>query len=236
MHNTLGPGWNEWDYHRGMIDALAARGHPVKSHERKDLIHQGIAVDRFELDLLVDDVIVLERKHIKEDFHPAHFTQIINYLKCWNIRLGLLINFGQDQLRYKRVPFSDVDSLVEYTGCWPEIPLVEKEIIERAIFGVLAGVAYGYGADVFKKLLTAELGFMKVDTVELSINPAYGLMQFEKRVVDALAYGSKSLVAVSACSSATDLSYLKTYMKQSGRPYGILVSLDKSKIRLRGVV
>ena len=89
VHNGLGPGWEEWDYHRAMIESLIAKGHDVVSHERKELVHRSKVADHFELDLLVDDSVILELKHIRSDFHPVHYTQLINYLKGWGKRLGI---------------------------------------------------------------------------------------------------------------------------------------------------
>ncbi|MDF7798948.1 GxxExxY protein [Pontiellaceae bacterium B1224] len=236
VHNELGPGWDEWDYHKAMIQALEKQGHSVGSHDRKNLIHRDVSVDLFELDILVDNLIILELKHLKEDFNPVHFTQLINYLKCWDVNLGLLINFGLNQLRYKRVPFSETNASLEYIGYWDELPRSDREIVAQAVKELLTVVGSGYGADVFKKLLKTELDFMAVSFEKLSIIPTYGDMRFGERDVDAISFGAKSVVSVSASSSATDLSYLKTYMKQSGRPYGILVNLDKSKVQVRGVL
>ncbi|MBN2164348.1 MAG: GxxExxY protein [Pontiellaceae bacterium] len=103
VHNDLGPGWDEWDYHRAMIEALEKRGHRVVSHERRDLVHRGRAVHLFELDLLVDDLILLELKHIKSDFHPEYFTQLINYLKQMDISCGVLIDVGSPEIQLKGV-------------------------------------------------------------------------------------------------------------------------------------
>ena len=44
VHNELEPGWDEWDYHRAMIESLGAVGHKVISHERKVLMHRDNAV------------------------------------------------------------------------------------------------------------------------------------------------------------------------------------------------
>ena len=103
VHNELGPGWDEWDYHRAMLEALRTKGLQVDSHLRKQLIHRDEPIDQFELDILVENKIVLELKHIRTDFSDQHYTQIINYLKCWKKDLGIMINFGRSELTLRGV-------------------------------------------------------------------------------------------------------------------------------------
>jgi len=34
---------------------------------------------------------------------PSNFKQTLNYLKAADIKLGILINFGEDKLTFKRI-------------------------------------------------------------------------------------------------------------------------------------
>ena len=45
-------------------------------------------------DIIVEDKVILELKSVKE-LHPAHSSQLVNYLKATGIEIGLLINFGE---------------------------------------------------------------------------------------------------------------------------------------------
>ncbi|MEE9368059.1 MAG: GxxExxY protein [Pontiella sp.] len=112
VHNGLGPGWDEWDYHRAMIHSLTAKGHDVVSHNRMDLLHRNKVVDNFELDLLVDDKVIRELKHIKMGFHPEHYTQIINYLKHLEKRLGILMNYGLERLNDQRILYNCIQGTI----------------------------------------------------------------------------------------------------------------------------
>ncbi len=236
VHNSFGPGWDEWDYHRAMIAALEARGHCVASHERAELVYRGRVIDGFELDLLVDDLVILELKHLKEGFHPVHCTQIINYLKCWDKRLGLLINFGQEKLRYKRIPFSSPNVEIEYVGAWGELPDAVRGLVDQAMGRILSEVGLGYGADVFKTLLREELFFCGADVSPLCLTPEFNGQRFEMREVDVLSVDHDFMIGVAASTSATDLGYLKTYMKYSNTKNGVLVNLGHSETQLRGVL
>ena len=35
--------------------------------------------------------------------HTIHFAQAINYLEAYNLEIGLLINFGETSLNFKRL-------------------------------------------------------------------------------------------------------------------------------------
>ena len=242
VHNGLGPGWDEWDYHRAMIESLMARGHAVASHDRKALEHRGKVVDHFELDLLVDNVIILELKHIKSAFHPEHFTQTINYLKRWKKRLGILINFGLERLANKRVPYDPVVGTIHFSGKWEELeqrnPILCKRVV-AAVEGVLAEHGYGYGVQVFQKLLMEEFRFLDTAAIKPILTPKYGGLALESREINCLLIDSGLLVSVSASArdaSSADLAYLKSYMKQTGISCGILIDIGSADIQLKGVL
>ena len=54
------------------------------------------------VDFLVEGVVSVELKAITklEDFHLA---QAINYLEAYNLAIGLLVNFGETSLNFKRL-------------------------------------------------------------------------------------------------------------------------------------
>lgn len=223
VHNDLGPGWEEWDYHRAMIMALETRGHHVVSHERQDLLHRGSAVDLFELDLLVDDLIILELKHIKSDFHPQHYTQLINYLKQWDKRLGILINFGLERLAYKRIPFDPVTATMRPVGKWSELSdkiSARCNRIEMAVERILHEHGYGYGAEVFQNLMLAELAALGADAFIPALSPKYGSLNLGERELDCICVDMGVLVSVSATgqnASASDRACLKKLYEANER-------------------
>lgn len=54
------------------------------------------------VDFLVSDVISVELKAIIK-LEDVHFAQAINYLEAYNLEIGLLINFGEISLNFKRL-------------------------------------------------------------------------------------------------------------------------------------
>ena len=54
------------------------------------------------VDFLVEGVISLELK-AKTKLEDVHLAQAINYLEAYNLEIGLLINFGENSLNFKRL-------------------------------------------------------------------------------------------------------------------------------------
>ena len=54
------------------------------------------------VDFLVEGIISVELKAITK-LEDVHFAQAINYLEAYNLEIGLLINFGEISLNFKRL-------------------------------------------------------------------------------------------------------------------------------------
>ena len=59
-------------------------------------------VGRRRVDFLVENTVLVEMKAIGQ-LEDGHYAQILNYLKAYKIEVGLLINFGESSLKFKRV-------------------------------------------------------------------------------------------------------------------------------------
>ena len=53
-------------------------------------------------DFVIHDKIMLESKAI-ESLTDSHVKQTLNYLAASKLKLGLLVNFGEDSLTHKRI-------------------------------------------------------------------------------------------------------------------------------------
>lgn len=76
---------------------------PYEREKQYDVYYKDIKLPHnFYADFVVYDKIILEVKSVK--FIVDEFVaQTINYLKCSNNKLGLLVNFGELKLNYKRI-------------------------------------------------------------------------------------------------------------------------------------
>ena len=99
--NELGAGFLESVYENAMLIALASAGHAVQSQQPVTVHFQGKPVGDFYADLLVEHKVIVELKAVKA-LAPEHEAQVINYLNATGIQVGLLINFGNPRLEFKR--------------------------------------------------------------------------------------------------------------------------------------
>lgn len=241
VHNELGPGWDEWDYHRAMLNALRTRNLTAESHLSKRLMHRDEPVDEFELDILVDNRVILELKHIRTGFASQHYTQLINYLKCWEKDLGMLINFGMERLYYKRVPHTPVSGKICLEGYWDSIVSQMPDIAEKILAScknVLALHSLGYGAEPSKKILLRELAVQNLNPQAPEAAPSFNGIVFEQRVLDSVLIDENILLSVTAFDDTTamELARLRSGMKHLSVPAGVLLNFGKSKLTLRGVL
>lgn len=66
----------------------------VESKKHVSFEYEGMVLkDAFVADLVVEGMWVVELKSV-ETLSPAHYKQLLTYLRLLNIRFGLLINFG----------------------------------------------------------------------------------------------------------------------------------------------
>jgi GxxExxY protein len=102
VHKTLGNGFQEVIYQRAlaiemnMADIAFSREHEMPIFYREEQIGTR------RVDFLVEDVISVELKAITK-LEDVHFAQAINYLEAYNLEVGLLINFGETSLNFKRL-------------------------------------------------------------------------------------------------------------------------------------
>ena len=101
VHRVIGPGFPEIIYMRCLLIELKKSGLSCEAEIEKDIYYEGIKVGSRRLDLLINNTVIVELKAVTE-VEPLFYNQIINYLKIFKIEIGLLINFGNTNLQYKR--------------------------------------------------------------------------------------------------------------------------------------
>ncbi|MGN7515009.1 MAG: GxxExxY protein [Allomuricauda sp.] len=103
IHNELGKGFSEVVYSDALEIELKSNGVPFKKEVKFDIIYKGKKLKHhYYADYLVDDKIILELKAV-EKISSSHVKQTLNHLAASKMKLGLIINFGEDSLSYKRV-------------------------------------------------------------------------------------------------------------------------------------
>jgi len=97
----LGTGFLESVYQNALLLALRQKGLSALPQHPCKVVFRGECVGDFYADILVEEKVIVELKAIKA-IAPEHEAQVINYLNATGIEVGLLINFGNQKLEYKR--------------------------------------------------------------------------------------------------------------------------------------
>lgn len=102
VHSTLGNGFQEVIYQRALEIEMRLEGLEFQREMEMPIYYRGEQIGTRRVDFFVDGEIMVELKAIilLEDVHLA---QAINYLEAYNMKTGLLINFGSKSLQFKRL-------------------------------------------------------------------------------------------------------------------------------------
>ena len=101
IRRHLGPGYLESVYKNSMLVELNKRGLVYEIEKPISVYYENVLVGDFKADIVVEGILILELKAV-QSLHMAHEIQLVNYLTATGIDHGLLINFGSDELQFKR--------------------------------------------------------------------------------------------------------------------------------------
>ncbi len=100
VHKTLGVGLLENAYETALAYELKAQGFNVQQQVSLPMRYKEITVENVcKIDLIVENKVLVEVKSVLE-LNPIFHSQVLTYLKHAQIRLGLLINFNSELIKY----------------------------------------------------------------------------------------------------------------------------------------
>ena len=102
VSNTLGCGFLEKVYENALVHKLRKANLQAQQQHGITVYYDGVAVGEYTADLLVEGVLLLELKTVK-DLDDIHLVQCMNYLKAMNLRLCLLMNFAKPKVEVRRI-------------------------------------------------------------------------------------------------------------------------------------
>ncbi|SMO35576.1 GxxExxY protein [Saccharicrinis carchari] len=103
VHRELGCGFLEAVYAEALEIELGNQGIPFIREVPITIEYKGKLLKKCYLaDFICYDKIILELKAINY-LESVHESQVINYLKATTHKLGILVNFGEQSLKYKRI-------------------------------------------------------------------------------------------------------------------------------------
>lgn len=105
VHKELGHGFLEAVYHEALATEFQAQGIPFESEKELEVFYKGKKLEkRYNADFICYENIIVEIKAFSA-LASEHDAQVLNYLKATKFKLGILVNFGEPSLKYKRLVF-----------------------------------------------------------------------------------------------------------------------------------
>jgi GxxExxY protein len=105
VHRELGMGFKEVIYQDALELEMRANEITFKREVTYKVSYKGqILKHHFVADFVVFDSIILELK-ASVAIAEQYTAQTISYLKASGIKLGIIVNFGEPSLKFKRVVF-----------------------------------------------------------------------------------------------------------------------------------
>jgi GxxExxY protein len=103
VHRELGKGHSEVIYKDALQIESARRPLLFAREKEYTIAYKGVVLPhKYFADFVLLDKIILEVKAV-DCLTESHVRQVLNYLAASKLKLGLLVNFGEDSLTWKRV-------------------------------------------------------------------------------------------------------------------------------------
>ena len=102
VHSALGNGFQEVIYQRALQIEMSLADIPFSREFEMPIYYRNNRIGTRRVDFLVDGLLSVELKATTK-VEDVHFAQAINYLEAYNLETGLLINFGERSLNFKRL-------------------------------------------------------------------------------------------------------------------------------------
>ena len=103
VHQALGPGFLESVYAEALQIELNKAEIPNERETKLSVWYEGKLLNKyFRADFVCYNSIILELKATKF-LIEADYRQTLNNIKATNFQLGILINFGEPSLKYRRI-------------------------------------------------------------------------------------------------------------------------------------
>jgi GxxExxY protein len=103
VHKHLGNGYLEAVYSEALSIELRAKGFPFEKEKELRIVYKDMLLEKkYIADFVCFSTIIVELKALTA-LTSQHESQLLNYLKTTGLKVGLLINFGEPSLNYKRL-------------------------------------------------------------------------------------------------------------------------------------
>lgn len=240
VHRDIGPGLDEAIYQSACEEEFSKQGIRHKPQASRWIMHRDQRVKELIPDFLIEDKFILDLKAIFGDFPKSAYAQVLCYCKLFEVRLGMLANFGNQSLDWKRLAYEPDTGEFELDFTLSNLNLSKKHQ-SACKAAVMAATAIwnlhgpGYTDDIYKLLLQAELTHQEI---EFAMDPAgeipgRAVNQLPLILVDGLC--PIHVIALHEKPTATHLARMRTYLKCLNLPGGYIVNFGRKSAQIVSV-
>lgn len=244
VHNSLGVGYDEKAYHNALEKLFQIKGIPFRSKERKTLSHRDCKVKDFEVDFVTFDKMILELKSLQSSFLQSNYVQILSELKLWNLRLGLLVNFGLQKVEFERMPFDEKPKTTNENYDFIKNIITERERkvlakLREVILDIFNTHGSGYGESVYNKMLAIELDYRKI-----SYQTRFPIeVRFEKDIISTFKMKPMLIENQIICDIKAlkdnidffDIAKIQSYLRALKLNIGIIANFASDELQIKGI-
>ncbi|MCF8306518.1 MAG: GxxExxY protein [Ignavibacteriales bacterium] len=107
VHKFLGNGFQEVIYQRALTYEFRKAGLDFAREIEQNIYYKDLEepIGTRRADFVVERKVLVELKALAK-LEDVHIAQALNYLKAYQLEIGLLINFGSKSLEFKRLILS----------------------------------------------------------------------------------------------------------------------------------
>lgn len=107
VHKFLGNGFQEVIYQRALTYEFRKAGLDFTREIEQNIYYKDLEepIGTRRADFVVERKVLVELKALTK-LEDVHMAQALNYLKAYQLEIGLLINFGSKSLEFKRLILS----------------------------------------------------------------------------------------------------------------------------------
>jgi GxxExxY protein len=103
VHNNLGNGFLEAVYQEALEREFVERCISYEREKELQIFYKGKPLDKkYYADFVCFDEIIVEIKAVSNDVE-IYYSQLFNYLVAAKLKVGMMFNFGNPSLQWKRI-------------------------------------------------------------------------------------------------------------------------------------
>ncbi len=234
---------SEAGWEKALMIALQDRDIPAERQVEYELRYKGYRIGRFFVDVLVDGKVILELK-VEAELLPIDEARLITYLKVTGLKLGILVNFGGNELEIKRIPNfvsnhsaqSSLASIEQPSNQWLYPELTGE--LRAVLYEVHNELGPGFMHMHYRRATQIELRLREIPyEVKKEVIIQFRQQPIETREVRLIIVDNKVLLAPIAVRQITPKlkGRFRQYLKLLGLKIGLMANFHTPRLEIETV-